>query len=65
MGEQEQAALGSRPQTLCRRLLPVQTQILTKALPFGGFSLRKFGVKIALKGLDSSYLQGSHCLVKI
>lgn len=43
----------------------MQTQILTKASPFGGFSLRKFGVKIALKGLDSSYLQGSHCLVKI
>lgn len=42
----------------------MQTLILSEASPFGGFSLRKFGVKIALKGLDSSYLHGSHCLVK-
>lgn len=37
-------------QTLCSLLLPVQTQILTKASLFGGFSLRKFTVKIAQEG---------------
>lgn len=37
-------------QTLCTLLLPVQTQILTKASLFGGFSLRKFTVKIAQEG---------------
>lgn len=46
--------IGSMSQTLCRLLLPVKTQTLTKALLFGGFSLRKFGVKIAQKGLESS-----------
>lgn len=39
---------------LCRLPLPVKTQILTKASLFGGFSLRKFRVKIAQKGLKSS-----------
>lgn len=37
---------------LCRLLLPVKTQILTKASLFGGFSRRKFRVKIAQKGLN-------------
>lgn len=39
--------LGSKSQTLCRLLLPVETQILTKASLFSVFSLRKFRVKIA------------------
>lgn len=47
-------ALGSKSQTLCRLLFPVKTQILTKASLFGGFLLRKFRVKIAQKGLESS-----------
>lgn len=45
-----EGALGSKYQTQCRLLLPVETQILTKALLFGGFSLRKFRVKIAQEG---------------
>lgn len=45
-----EAALGSKSQTLGRQLLPVKTQILTKASLFGGFSLRKFSVKIAQEG---------------
>lgn len=47
-GERRQRCEAS--QTQCRLLLPVQTQILTKASLFGGFSLRKFRVKIAQEG---------------